>query len=121
LILIEHISHMRSQIHNVTGQDKDGVVEPLSEERSESYVSISDLDQEIAGLTASGKFLHLTDGDGGAPGGQERLELCLADASNVSSSRWIFEGPQPQRTATLTRTMTSAGPHQRGATGHVAP
>jgi hypothetical protein len=73
-------------------------------------VSISDLDQEfvgrIAGPTLSCEFLHLANGNGRIPEGQERLELRIADSSHVSSSGWILQGPQLQRTATWTRTMT---------------
>ena len=45
LFLVEHISRYGSQLHHVTGQDTDGIVEPLGEELPELFVSIPELDE----------------------------------------------------------------------------
>jgi hypothetical protein len=80
---------MRSRFHNVTGQDTNGIVEPVGEELSELHVSICDLEQEIvsrvAGLTPADQLLHPADGDGCVPESQERPELWIADARHLSS------------------------------------
>jgi hypothetical protein len=90
LILVERTSRFGSELHDVPGKGIDGTVEAVGEEFPELRVRSLQLGKELKGSNiwsgSTSELVDLADSDGRVPVGEERLEVCSADAIHGSSS-----------------------------------